>query len=114
MEYTEYLTDKENGLKYKVYNGTAYHIETPDKLVRVLDQLLQTQERIIIDYGDTTTGRSWDEVNDISGRIGRSTGNIKIPLLIHNRRSMGGGAILDHCIIGIKTSKGKRVIYSCK
>ena len=36
---------------------------------------------------------------------------MKVPLLMANRRSMGGGAILDHCIVRIRTSSGGRVLY---
>jgi len=33
-------------------------------------------------------------------------------LLIHNRRSLGGGAILDHCIVRIIETRIGRVLYS--
>lgn len=42
------------------------------------------------------------------GTVGRSTGKVKIPLLVHNSRSMGGGGILTHCIIGIRLSRKDR------
>jgi hypothetical protein len=32
-------------------------------------------------------------------------------LLINNKRSFGGGALLDHCIVKIKESKGARVYF---
>lgn len=86
----------------KTVNGTSYHDETPDLLVRVLEDLRESRARITLDYGDVKTGKSWDDVYDISGRIGRSTGLTKIPLLVHNARSMGGGGILDHCILSIR------------
>lgn len=93
--------------KYKEVNGTFYHSETSDKVIKILETCRQNGTRIILDYGDVKTGESWGEMYDITGTIGRSTGKIKVPLLIHNKRSIGGGAILDHCIIGIKTSLGK-------
>lgn len=63
------------------------------------------------DYGDTATGRQWVEEHDIFGYIGRSTGTNKVPLLIPKATSIGGGHILDHCIIKIRESKGKMVLY---
>ena len=98
--------------EYKVINGTFYNVKTSDKVINVLESCKRNNTRIILDYGDTETGISWGEDYDIIGTIGRSTGSIKVPLLIYNARSRGGGVILDHCIIGISESKGKRVLYS--
>ena len=36
---------------------------------------------------------------------------MKVPLLVANRRSLGGGAILTHCIVRIRESAGGRVLY---
>lgn len=105
---------KGNPIKYKVYNGTAYKNKTPDELVLLLEELRTNQTRIVVDYGDIKTGKSWGEVCDIVGRIGRSTGQIKIPLLIFNKRCLGGGGLLDDCILSIKTSKGKNNLYQLK
>lgn len=93
--------------KYKVFNGTSYHEETPQKLVEVLEMLRTNRTRITLDYGDTKTGKSWGEVYDISGIIGRSTGTNKIPLLINNARSLGGGALLYNCILSIRHANKK-------
>jgi len=99
---------------YKVVNGTSYHINTSDEVIRILEIARENNCRIVLDYGDTKTGKSWGEIHDIVGRVGRSTGTSKIPLLIYNKRCYGGGGILDHCIIGIKTSIGKCSLYSHK
>ena len=101
MQYTN-ITDTA-GREYKITpDGTAYHIDTPDNLVEILERIRQQQTRVVVDYGDTATGKSWGEIHDTTGRIGRSTGRIKIPLLIYSSRSWGGGALLDNCIVGIK------------
>lgn len=97
--------------QYKIVDGTYYDARTPDAVISVLEMSRKTKTRLRLDYGDTNTGQSWGEQYDILGHIGRSTGSIKIPLLIHNSRSIGGGGILDYCIIKISESKGGRVLY---
>lgn len=106
MQYSYDGYDHANGRNdYKITeSGTAYHLDTPDHLVELLEKLRENQTRITVDYGDVNTGKSWGEIHDISGRIGRSNGKFKIPLLIHNSRSWGGGGLLDHCILSIKCS----------
>ena len=97
-----------------IINGTTYHDDTPPAVIRILEANRQDRraERIIMEYGDTTTGKSWGKYGNCDeGYIGRSTGTIKIPLAIHNKRSLGGGGILDNRIIRITTARGKRVLY---
>jgi hypothetical protein len=48
----------------------------------------------------------------VEGYVGNSMGPLRVPLLIHNRRSLGGGAVLDHCIVRIIETRTGRVIYS--
>lgn len=98
-------------INYKIINDISFHINAPLKLCNEIIRLYKNQERIIIDYGDIKTNISWKERNDIIGRIGRSTGGLKIPLLIYNNRSLGGSAILTNGILSIKTSKGKILLY---
>ena len=98
--------------KYKIVNGTSYNRETNDEVIKVLEKCRQYGTRIVLDYGCTETGETWNEVYDVTGKIGRSTGDVKIPILIHNKRSVGGCGILDSCIIGIKESLGKKQLYS--
>ncbi len=98
-------------IKYKEVNGTSYHIDTCDNVVRILESMRMSQIRIRVHYGDTTTGRDWDDKHCMAGYIGRSTGTSKIPILVYNKRSYGGAGILDHCIVRICTTKGNRVLY---
>ena len=98
--------------KYQIVNGTGYSKDTSAKVIDVLERCRQIGARIVLDYGDVETGVSWDEKYDITGRVGRSRGRVKVPLLLYNRRSIGGGSILSQCIIGIKESRGGKVLYS--
>lgn len=98
-----------NEVTYKIINGTAYHIETPIEVINILENAMKNRIRIRVFYGDNKTGKDWLEENDTIGYVGRSTGRIKIPLLIRTNRSFGGGSILDDCIVRI--TQDKRVLY---
>lgn len=102
---------KNNKQYYTTVNGTSYDINTDKKIVSILDDAIINRKRLKLDYGNTETGESWNECYDIIGRIGRSTGTIKIPLLILTSRSYGGGAILDSSIIKITDVKTRNVLY---
>ena len=100
--------------QYNVVNGTSYDNRTPMEIILILENARKTRTRLLFDWGDQNSGKSWGEVNDLRGYIGRSTGPVKIPLLIKTSRSLGGGAILDHCIVKISESKGGRVLWKHK
>ena len=99
-----------NAMDYKVYNGTAYHMETSNEIIGILDRVLNTKQRIRVFYGDINTGICWNDEFETMGYVKRSTGRIKIPLLIPKVNSFGGGGLLDHCIIRI--TQDKKVLYS--
>ena len=84
---------------------------TCDKVKAALVDCYHSKARIRIWYGDTKTGLSGMDEYDVIGTIGRSTGEQKIPLLIKNSRSSGGGGILCHSIIRIDVISSKRTIY---
>ena len=101
-----------DGIEYiKLENGTCYHKDVPTNLIAILEHARVNKIRIVVDYGDVKTKVSWNEVYDIQGYIGRLTGEIKIPLLVYNNRSLGGGALLDTCILSVKTTRGKKLLY---
>ena len=95
----------------KVINGTTFHDETPIAVCNILNDAISSRlsKRIRIFFGDKETGKDRNEFYDNIGYVGRSTGLIKIPLMIHNTRSTGGGAILDHCIV--KITVDKKTVY---
>ncbi len=97
-------------VKYKECLGTFFKKETPDGVCDVLSRYVGCSKRLRLFLGDAKTGKAWPEESDVVGRIGRSMGPLRVPLLLANARSSGGGAILDHCIVRIQ--EGQRVLYS--
>lgn len=93
---------------YVTPDGTHNNAHTSPVVASLLDalRLTQTRVRIYYDYGNGITDPP--EV----GYIGRSFGPCKWPLIIYNRRSLGGGAIITHRIARIEATRGGRVIYS--
>jgi len=89
----------------------TFNENTCETVKTVLTDCYNKQCRIRIWYGDVNTGLSWLDEYDMMGTIGRSTGQQKIPLLIKNSRSSGGGGILCHCIIRIDIISPRRTIY---
>jgi len=91
--------------QYKQIGDMSFDIRTPETVCNILAQYAGRRDvRLRLYYGDAETGRCWMEEHDTIGYIGRSTGQIKIPLLIKTSRSWGGSPILDHCIIKITIS----------
>lgn len=80
-----------------------FHPTTSPQVRSVLTSIYKSRVRVRLYLGDVNTGASWGETYDVWGYIGRSTGPRHIPILLHNTRSMGGGHILDHCIVAIRT-----------
>lgn len=100
--------------QYQVINGTSYDMGTRQGVINVLENARLNNYRIRVHYGDVATGRDWNDTHDVTGYVGRSTGSIKIPLLVYNKRSMGAGGMLDNCIVKITEAKGKRILYQHK
>jgi len=96
--------------------GTSYYGDTSLELINHLETIRADRTRIRLYYGDIKTGRDWGDVYDVTGIISRSCGNVQIPILIHNNRSHGGGAILTHCIVRIDYANKKNggTIYKHK
>lgn len=100
-----------NSTTYKKIGGMWFHVDTDQKVCELLNSLRANKTRVKIYLGDINTGRAWVEEFENTGTIGCSTGNVQIPLLISKPTAPGGSAILDNCIVGIRTVDGK-MLYS--
>ena len=94
-----------------VFNGLTFNEGTNEKVMNIISNCLTYKTKIRVWYGDIKTGKSWDEEYDTIGTVGRSTGTNKIPLLIKNARSYGGGALLCDSIVKIVNVETKNVMY---
>ena len=96
-----------------IVNGTTYDDRTDPNVVWVLENARIRGERVRLEYGDRETGKVWMEEYDVDGTLGRSMGPQKVPILLHNTRSTGGGCILGHCIlrVQVRAGKGWRTVY---
>lgn len=95
--------------RYKVSDeGTYYNSETPNEVIELLELARKLNYYVWFRLGDMNTGQDWMDDFDTCGFVSRSTGPIKIPILLANRRSMGGGGILTHCIVKLVVNGGGR------
>jgi hypothetical protein len=92
------------------FKDTWFSAKTPSKVKSVLEQCRKNGTHIRLFYGDQETGRSWMDENDVIGTVGRSTGIMKIPLLVSSGQ-YGGGAILDASIVKIMDAVTMEVLY---
>jgi hypothetical protein len=81
---------------------------TDPKVVKLLEACRQDNRLIRIFLGDKKTGRDWCEENDVVGRVGRSAGSQKVPLLIVEGE-IGGGAILTDCVLRIMDAQDREL-----
>ena len=110
--YLEYVNCDGTWFTYgKNIQNEGWKYKENKKLWKILSSLIHSGRRVRIWYGDTETGRSWNEEYEVTGTLGRSAGKIAFPLLIKNSRSCCGGALLDDFIIRIDDIKEKRTIY---
>ena len=114
-----------DGKEYKVCNGTFYSAEALDGAILALEYARVNKIRIRIFYAYKTTEEKergvkdsefdvleiWNEEFNCDGRLGRSNGNIKIPLLLSSSSSCDGVPILDNRTVLVKTTDGK-ILFS--
>lgn len=93
-------------------NKLNYRQDTPEEIVKILEAIKGNGVRYRFHWGDTWTGTDWMDEYDVEGYVGQSCGSKPIPILVHNKRSLGGQAILTNSIVKITTTgKNKQTIY---
>ena len=114
-----------DGKEYKVCNGTFYSAEALDGVILALEYARVNRIRIRVFYAYKTAGEKengvkdsefdvleiWNEEFNCVGRLGRSNGNIKIPILLPSSSSCFGSPILDSRTVLVKTTEGN-VLFS--
>lgn len=89
---------------------TYFDPGTDPKVATVLESRRRAGDKVRLVLGDTRTGASWLDEHDVVGKIGRSCGGLKVPLLIADGES-GGGVILTACMLNIIDWKSGRSLY---
>jgi hypothetical protein len=79
---------------------TYFDPGTSRKVRRVLEAARRDALRVRLVLGNVQTGEPWLDERDVVGRIGRSVGALKVPLLVESRQR-GGAAILTAHVLAI-------------
>ena len=94
-----------------ISKNTWFDPGTVPEVRRILDEARVVGTKLRLWYGNVETGLSWLDEWDIIGRIGRSMGPMRCPILLRTENSNGGGAILTACIIRIMNTATRRDLY---
>lgn len=89
---------------------TYFDPGTDPQAAAVLESRRLTGGKVRLVLGDTRIGEPWLNEYDVVGKIGRSGGSLKVPLLVEEGES-GGGAILTACVLNIIDWKSGRTLY---
>lgn len=103
-----------DGKQYRVCNGTWYHANTLDDVIRWLETFRERRDRIRVTYGVIFDGQV-SETHKRVGYVDRSAGPMKIPLIVYNDRCINGDTILSEQIVKFEYANKrscKKVIWS--
>lgn len=89
---------------------TYFDPGTDPKVAATLERCRRNGAKVRLILGDTSTGESWLDEYDVVGQIGRSTGLLKVPLIVEPGEA-GGTAILTACVLAIVDWDTGRFLY---
>lgn len=97
-------------------NSTYFEPGTDPKVQKLLESYRRSGNLVRLFCGDPETGRDWMNEWDMVGRIGRSGGTMKVPLMIsleEDSDGFGGGAICTANVLRMMdVGSGKEVYRS--
>ncbi|MCC5610545.1 hypothetical protein LC612_28300 [Nostoc sp. CHAB 5834] len=85
---------------YTEHHGLFFHPDTLPAVRSVLTRAYLNKKVVRIWYGDPATGKAFPDEFEVLGTVGRSTGPVKVPLLVLPGED-GGGQISAHVIVRI-------------
>lgn len=108
--YDKYRAAIDAWSRSRLWRQTYFDPGTDPKAARALETCRRDGRMVRLILGDTGTGRCWLDEHDVVGRIGRSTGTLKVPLLIEPGAD-GGVAVLTSCLLRLIDWKSGRDLY---
>lgn len=90
-----------SSLAKNIYFGPHVDARVREVLRRAIDE----NWTVRLHLGEVETGESWNDEFDIIGRVGRTTGMLRSPILVPDGES-GGGIVMASCIIRIQRITG--------
>ena len=98
--YAKYLAAVDAWARSPLTRQTYFDPGTDPTAARALERARRNGRKVRLVLGDTDTGQCWLDEHDVAGRIGRSTGTLKVALLIEPGED-GGAAILTECLLRV-------------
>lgn len=108
--YTKYRAAIDAWSRSRLTQQTYFDPGTDPRAARALETCRRDGRQVRLMLGDIATGRCWLSEHVVVGRIGRSTGTLKVPLLVEPGAD-GGGAILTNCLLRVIDWKTGRDLY---
>jgi hypothetical protein len=90
---------------------TWFNRSVPSLVCSVLESARRIGATLRLFVGDPLTGRDWMCCNDALGRIGRSDGPMRVPILMPTNGQHGGGAILVANLVRIVDADTRTELY---
>ncbi|MBT9599298.1 MAG: hypothetical protein IV094_25220 [Vitreoscilla sp.] len=108
--YTKYMRAIQAWGSSSASRHTYFDPGTAPEAARVLERCRNEGNKVRLVLGDTATGESWLDEYDVVGTLGRSSGPLRVPLLIEEGED-GGGAILTTCLLCVIDWRCSRALY---